>query len=587
MDAPTIGARPRALSVPPPTSGVARSTSADEAGVHAPSEEREHPSEEHAPTPTTSRGSSRVTLAPTQSGSSLIQTSRQFLRQDEASRTRAFSGAMLVVLALGIACVVVLPGDPLAAKIAGAANGVLTLGFLALWIHARDAARFDPRFVGVTGLFLALASLPVAYYFGVFSPFPCVVALALLMYALSDPTFFVVPVTLLASLGHLALASAIIFGLIEDRGLVTADDSPLLVRLVGAGMVLLVYGTAFVVGRAANRRTRRRIKDLEAAVRQVAAREALLREARQELERAAGIGDPGRFTEQSLGPWLLGNVLGRGGMGEIYEATHSETGEPAALKLLLRGAYAEANPLERFAREAKIAGSLRSPHVVTVLDIGGPESPLPYIAMERLRGEDLAAILRARRRVRPLEARRMTMEVAKALDEAAERAIVHRDLKPSNVFFTTDGHYKVLDFGVSKLIGEAGTLTAGNVVGTPAYMSPEQARGEAVDGRADIYSLAVILYRALTGRPAFTGKDFARMLRSVEETLPPRPSSLVDVPAPVDDVLRVAMAKDRDDRFDRAGELADALGRALDGEVDPQLRARAAELEERLPWGHR
>lgn len=579
-----MAARPRARSIPAPA------PAAEDTDLDADSADRFGPEEDPATgsEPTSGPSATRVTLDGTRTGTSVVRSSREFLKQDEASRTHTFSTAMLLVVVAGGVCVGVLPTHALARQVASVAMVFLGAGFLALWWHTRDVTRFDPRFVGAVAQCLAALSVPMAYYFGVFSPFPCIVALALLIYSLSAPAVFVIPATVIASLGHLALTASIVFGFIPDLGLVTADDAPFSVKVVGQGSVQLVYWTAFFVGRASNERTRQRIRDMEAAVRQVAAREALLREARQELERAAGIGEAGRFTEQRLGPWILGPVLGRGGMGEIYEAHHAESQRSAAIKLLLRGAYSEADPFERFAREAEIAASLESPHVVAILDIGGAEAPLPYIAMEHLRGEDLAAMLRSRRRLRPAEVCRLGREVALALEEAAAARIVHRDLKPSNLFYTTDGHWKVLDFGVSKLIGETGTLTAGNVVGTPAYMAPEQARGEEVDGRADVYSLAVILYRAMTGRPAFTGKDFAKMLRAVETQLPPPPSSLSRrIPRPVDHVLRVAMAKDKGDRFEGAGELAQALARAFAGETDAALAERAEALCEQLDWAPR
>ncbi len=194
-------------------------------------------------------------------------------------------------------------------------------------------------------------------------------------------------------------------------------------------------------------------------------------------------------------------------------------------------------------------------------------------------------MLRERRRLEPEGVARLAEAVATALDEAAAAKIVHRDLKPSNLFCTGDGCWKVLDFGVSKLVGESGTLTGVNVVGTPAYMAPEQAHGETVDRRADIYSLAVIVYRTLTGRPPFTGKDFRQMVQLLSETLPPRPSSLAEVPVAIDDVLRIGMAKLPEDRFERAGELAEALRAALDGRPIPSVTARANELDERLAWG--
>src|SRR5688572_14487396 len=183
--------------------------------------------------------------------------------------------------------------------------------------------------------------------------------------------------------------------------------------------------------------------------------------------------------------------------------------------------------------------------------------------MERLTGVDLAGHLRERGRLDLDETIEMARQLAAGLEAARKAGIVHRDLKPQNVF-RIDGPvptWKILDFGVSKLVGHGGTLTQGHVIGTPQYMAPEQARGEEVDHRADVYALAAIVYRCLTGRPPFGGAGVPQILYAVVHTLPPRPSSLAELPPGADDVLARGLAKRPGDRFADATAFAAALAR--------------------------
>lgn len=164
---------------------------------------------------------------------------------------------------------------------------------------------------------------------------------------------------------------------------------------------------------------------------------------------------------------------------------------------------------------------------------------------------------------------------------------MHRDLKPHNVFFAQPAEvWKILDFGVSK-VGGTGTLTKGHVVGTPAYMAPEQARGEDVDHRADVYSLAAILYRAVTGHPAFASKDVPTTLYDVVFRVPTQPSIHASLPADVDRVLALGLAKLPADRFATALELAEWFALAITDQLTPEQRRRADELATKHPWGTR
>jgi serine/threonine-protein kinase len=326
---------------------------------------------------------------------------------------------------------------------------------------------------------------------------------------------------------------------------------------------------------------------LEQAVRGNAQRDALLAEARAELDRALKIGGPGRFTDQVIGSFRLGVLIGRGGMGEVYEAHAVTDQREAAVKLLHPGTLAEPVHLQRFLREARTASRLDCPHIVRVLEVGTTAGEIPFLAMERLRGFDLAHQLRRQRRLALPPTKALVDQLAIGLEAARVAGIVHRDLKPHNVFFAEDGglrRWKILDFGVSKS-GGSGTLTQGHVVGTPAYMAPEQARGEDVDHRADVYSLAAIIYRAITGHPVFTGKDVPSTLYEVVYRIANRPSQLAPLPPDVDRVLAIGLAKDPRERFAFALELARWFSAAVVQGLDPDQRRRADELIARYPWG--
>jgi serine/threonine-protein kinase len=227
--------------------------------------------------------------------------------------------------------------------------------------------------------------------------------------------------------------------------------------------------------------------------------------------------------------------------------------------------------------------------VVRVLEVGTTTGEVPFLAMERLRGNDLAHQLRRHRKLQLAQVRVFVEQVAVGLEAARLAGIVHRDLKPHNVFLAEDGGtrcWKILDFGVSKS-GSSGTLTKGHVIGTPAYMAPEQARGEDVDHRADVYSLAAILYRSVTGHPAFTGKDVPTTLYDVVYRVPTQPSMIATIPADLDRVLAIGLAKDARDRFATALELARWFVAAVEGGLDPEQRRRADVVIAKYPWGTR
>src|SRR5207248_3213963 len=179
----------------------------------------------------------------------------------------------------------------------------------------------------------------------------------------------------------------------------------------------------------------------------------------------------------------------------------------------------------RFLREARVTGSVGSSHVVQIIAASEPTDPVPYIAMERLRGGSLAELLRVKGQLTRAELIALVTQVGDGLDAVHARGVVHRDVKPQNLFL--DGlTWKIVDFGIARLSENAGTLTRGAIVGTPHYMAPEQAQGATVDHRADLYSLGAIAYRTLTGRNAFVGQDPTSILWGVVRAMPVRPSAL-------------------------------------------------------------
>jgi tRNA A-37 threonylcarbamoyl transferase component Bud32 len=279
--------------------------------------------------------------------------------------------------------------------------------------------------------------------------------------------------------------------------------------------------------------------------------------------------------EREMGSYRLGELLGRGGMGEVYKATHRMLARPAAIKLIrpemILASNAAQSALMRFRREAEVAASLRSPHTVGLYDFGVTDDQTFYLVMELLDGLDLESVVR---REGPLPAARVIhilRQVCESLAEAHARGLVHCDIKPANIHLGRLGlHHdfvKVLDFGIVKSIADPGVPTtrvtiAGMALGTPAYMAPEMALGNPIDGRADIYALGCVAYYLLTGEVVFEGSHVLEILvRRLNED-PPPPSSRTEMPVPPDleRLVMACLARRPEDR-----PSADALSRELAG----------------------
>jgi len=524
------------------------------------------------------------------SASATTATPIEAMRHDEIERTRVFLKVVLGICVGGIIVALTSTGDPIARTVVLVGTGGSVIAAVWMLYLTRDPSKYHPRMFLVPGPLLVFGSMTGVYYWGIASPVAAMLVYGIYFFSLGSNARVTTAMYALVASIHGALGLGVVFGVIEDRGVVNTSSLRVVDQISILAIVEFLYFVAFFTARVSQRVTLDAMTKLEQAARTVAQRDALLAEARAELDRALKIGGPGRFTEQIIGTFRLGMLIGRGGMGEVYEAHAVADKREAAVKLLHPGTLADPTHVARFLREAKTAASLDCSNVVRVLEVGTTDGEIPFLAMERLRGNDLAHTLRRHRKIQLAQARTFATQVSFGLEAARLAGIVHRDLKPHNVFFAEEPSgartWKILDFGVSKS-GGSGTLTKGHVVGTPAYMAPEQARGEDVDHRADVYSLAAILYRSVTGHPAFTGKDVPSMLYDVVYRVPTQPSILASVPADIDRVLALGLAKDPRDRFATAVELAAWFAAAVDANLDPDQRRRADEVIAKYPWGTR
>jgi eukaryotic-like serine/threonine-protein kinase len=299
-----------------------------------------------------------------------------------------------------------------------------------------------------------------------------------------------------------------------------------------------------------------------------------------------------------LGPYEILAPLGAGGMGEVYRASDTRLGRTVAIKILPTRLAESPDARQRFQREAKAISSLQHPNICTLYDIGS-ENGVDFLVMEYLEGETLHD--RLLRGLLPVEqVTRHGMEIADALDSAHRKGFVHRDLKPSNVFLTRHGEAKVLDFGLVKLEEEASTdqstisnpanLTSpGTAIGTVAYMSPEQARGDELDARTDIFSFGVVLYEMTTGKPAFPGKTSAVIFKAILDQTPASPSQLNPAfPPRLEEIIFKALEKVRDVRYQSAADIrADLKRLRRDTEsAGDSITSRADKEAQTKTWLH-
>jgi hypothetical protein len=279
---------------------------------------------------------------------------------------------------------------------------------------------------------------------------------------------------------------------------------------------------------------------------------------------------------EKIGRYEIKSELGRGGMATVYHGYDPRFEREVAVKVLPSELlHSDPQFKLRFEREAKIIASLEHPSIVPVYDVGD-EGGQPYFVMRYMNGGSLSE--RIKNKIMSIEdAAKILGQIAPGMDEAHSKGIVHRDLKPSNILFDGKGTPYISDFGIAKLsLSQASSVTGSGIIGTPAYMAPEQASGEGVDGRSDIYALGIILFEMLTGRqPYEADTPMAVAIKHITDPVPRILEANPNLPPDVENIIQVAMAKSKNDRFSTAVELVDALRNINAPEVKTQMRTRA------------
>ncbi|MEM6285488.1 MAG: protein kinase, partial [Chloroflexota bacterium] len=271
---------------------------------------------------------------------------------------------------------------------------------------------------------------------------------------------------------------------------------------------------------------------------------------------------PQNLIGQQIGQFTILEEVGRGGMATVYRATQQSINRDVAVKVLPQQFLHDPGFFERFKREVDVVAHLEHPHIVPIFDYGESDG-MPYIAMRYLAGGTLRSLIAEgqpplRNLILPMQ------QVASALDHAHLQGIIHRDLKPGNVLLDASGNAYLTDFGIARVLNS--DLTGSAIIGTPAYMSPEQARGDVLDARADVYSLGVVLFELITGQEPFQAETpIAMILKHLHERVPNLSDIRTDVPADVDKVIAKATEKSPADRYSSAGALAEAFTKAVEG----------------------
>lgn len=521
-----------------------------------------------------------------------LGASVEALRTDDIVRLRHFARWVVVLCAIALV-VSHFHGGSAVLRIITRAALVLMGGTAAFigWSAGRapsyDSLRPKMRFFGVVAV---LCSFVFELRIGFFSPVPAVVVFGMAYFARSEARRLVWTLGVTVIVAYATTAFLMALDVVPDPGVFNSSGLSRTVRLVAVISTTMVYVATLLQARMSRRSAEAMLLLARNATLEAHRHEAQLAEANVDLARVlkAAVGHKGRYTGTTASHWAIGEVVGRGAMGEVYAAVDRRTGARVAVKFLQPASAMDEDPRPRFLREARIAASLRSPSLVTVHGIGETADGAPFIAMELLEGRDLGCRLRRESRLPLFEVVTMVRHVSAGLVIAHEAGVVHRDLKPQNLFYARHHgtlRWKVLDFGISTLADSNGTLTAEAIIGTPGYMAPEQANGERVDARTDLFALGAVVYRALTGNPAFPGSAAPQILYSVVFENAIRPRALdPSLPPDVETFLAIALAKDPRDRFASAADMADAFERAAANRLPPALRTRGDQILLKHPW---
>lgn len=282
-----------------------------------------------------------------------------------------------------------------------------------------------------------------------------------------------------------------------------------------------------------------------------------------------------------IGKYQVEQLLGRGRMGVVYKAFQQDLNRTVALKLLAEGAHASPKQKERFIKEAQAIAKLRHPNIVTVYEVGDWEGQ-PYFTMDFVEGKSLDKMI-VKQKLAPREAARLALDIAEAVEYAHSNSIIHRDLKPGNIILNSKGDPVITDFGLARKLDTQSIHAGDDILGTPAYMSPEQARGRSseTDARSDVYAIGAILYAMLTGDDPFSGNSLLDTLHKVIHDKPASPEKVnPGIDSTISNICLKAMSKDPRKRYQSAGEMASDLARYLHTDAARQ-RAEAAAPESR------
>jgi eukaryotic-like serine/threonine-protein kinase len=517
----------------------------------------------------------------TRPGTAAVQTG---LETQEIARTQTIGLVFFAVCGLTTIWAPMLDGDPSLKIFVIIFQGQFCLFSLVVyWIMARSKtySRVLFRFYGLSAV---MASTMVLIYLGPFSPTALAVTLGISFFGQGVDRVGAWAISIAATGAYFLLFVLILTGTIPDVGVFRGDEAGLGGRIFMMAMVPLVLLVTLMQARGSKNAVKFALQKAVESTMEAGRKGAQLEEAQAELDRIAATGGVlGRMSGKMVDCYKLGRLLGRGGGGEVYDAIDTKDSAAVAVKLLNATHLDDPDLVTRFQREGQIATRLVSNHVARLHQYGQAPGGILFIAMERLEGSDLAAILRRESRLNIRDTQKLVHDMCQGISKAHALGIIHRDIKPHNIFCAKvdagDDVWKVLDFGVSKLSSDFGSLTHGKVVGTPQYMSPEQARGDPVDVRTDIYGMGAVLYRVLTGRPPVSGRGQIALLNAMK-VRPERPRAIApDISKDLEAVLALALASRPKDRFATLVDFRNAFDQAVLQKLPESIHRRANQIE--------